>query len=95
MIHIYIYIRFLAATARAMGVYRGRSHDEPIECAPFPPEERPPSPLMDSRRLRKKPPIPTLTQLAEGYVSIGFNELSLLRGVKNVNGSSIFLQLQG
>lgn len=42
---------------RAKGVYRGRSHDEPIECAPFPPEERPPSPLMDSRRLRKKPPI--------------------------------------
>lgn len=42
---------------RAKGVCRGRSHDEPIECAPYPPEERPPSPLMDSRRLRKKPPI--------------------------------------
>lgn len=41
---------------RAKGVCRGRSH-EPIECAPYPPEERPPSPLMDSRRLRKKPPI--------------------------------------
>lgn len=43
---------------RAKGVCRGRSHDEPIECPPFPPDERPPSPLMDSgNRLRKKPPI--------------------------------------